>query len=110
MNAQPDGRLRHLRLSGMAEALPGRLQQAVAAGLPHQEFLELLVEDKLARRADRLFARRLKQAGISQVKEFTEFEATAHAEDRACAARLESQDSRIAAFMCCATRSARISL
>jgi len=74
MNAQLDVRLRHLRLSGMAEALPGRLQQAVAAALPHQEFLELLVEDELARRADRLFARRLKQAGISQVKEFSDFD------------------------------------
>jgi len=74
MNAQLDVRLRHLRLSGMAEALPGRLQQALGASLPHREFLELLVEDELARRADRLFARRLKQAGIVQVKEFTDFD------------------------------------
>jgi len=74
MNAQLDVRLRHLRLSGMAEALPGRLQQALGASLPHQEFLELLVEDELARRADRLFARRLKQASIVQVKEFTDFD------------------------------------
>jgi DNA replication protein DnaC len=74
MNAQLDTRLRHLRLSGMAEALPGRLQQAVGAGLPHQEFLELLVEDELARRSDRLFARRLKQAGIVEVKEFVDFD------------------------------------
>jgi len=76
MNAQLDVRLRHLRLSGMAEALPGRLQQALGASLPHREFLELLVEDELARRADRLFARRLKQAGIVQVKEFTDFDWT----------------------------------
>lgn len=76
MNAQLDVRLRHLRLSGMAEALPGRLQQALGAALPHQEFLELLVEDELARRADRLFARRLKQAGIVQVKEFADFDWT----------------------------------
>ena len=45
---------RHLRLSGMVEALPGRVAQAEAAPLPHLEFLELLVEDELARRADRL--------------------------------------------------------
>ncbi|MBN1459860.1 MAG: IS21-like element helper ATPase IstB [Armatimonadetes bacterium] len=74
MNTQLDSRLRHLRLSGMAEALPGRLQQAAGAGLPHQEFLELLVEDELCRRADRLFARRLKQAGITAVKEFSDFD------------------------------------
>lgn len=58
MNPQLTTRLRHLRLSGMVEALPGRVAQAEAAPLPHLEFLELLVEDELARRADRLFARR----------------------------------------------------
>lgn len=74
MSVQLDARLRHLRLSGMAEALPIRMQQATGAGLPHREFLELLVEDELARRSDRLFARRLKQASISQLKEFTDFD------------------------------------
>jgi len=74
MSAQLDARLRHLRLSGMAEALPGRLQQATGANLPHQDFLELLVEDELARRSDRLFARRLKQAGITQVQDFSDFD------------------------------------
>lgn len=58
----------------MVETLPGRLTQAQAAPLPHLEFLELLVEDELARRADRLFARRLKQAGISAVKTLAEFD------------------------------------
>jgi DNA replication protein DnaC len=74
MNVALDTRLRHLRLSGMAEALPGRLQQAAGASLPHQDFLELLVEDELARRADRLFARRLKQAGITAIKELADFD------------------------------------
>jgi DNA replication protein DnaC len=74
MNVPLDARLRHLRLSGMAEALPGRLQQAAGAGLPHQDFLELLVEDELSRRADRLFARRLKQAGITAIKELSDFD------------------------------------
>ena len=68
MNAQLTTRLRHLRLSGMVDALSGRVAQAEAAPLPHLEFLELLVEDELARRADRLFARRLKQAGITVVR------------------------------------------
>jgi len=67
-------RLRHLRLSGMVTTLPARVQQATAAPLPHLEFLELLVQDELARRADRLFQRRLKQAAINQVKEFTDFD------------------------------------
>jgi DNA replication protein DnaC len=58
----------------MAEALPGRLTQATAASLPHLEFLELLVEDELHRRADRLFTRRVKQAEITQVKEVKDFD------------------------------------
>lgn len=74
MNPQLPSQLRHLRLSGIAEALPGRLQQARSAPLDPAEFLELLVSDELARRADRLFARRLKQAGIVQVKEFSDFD------------------------------------
>ena len=76
MNPQLTTRLRHLRLSGMVDALPGRVAQAEAAPLPHLEFLELLVEDELARRADRLFARRLKQAGITVVKTLADFDWT----------------------------------
>ena len=74
MTVQLEARLRHLRLSGMAEALPGRVQQATGASLSHREFLELLVEDELARRADRLFARRLKQAGITALQDFSDFD------------------------------------
>jgi len=74
MNPQLTTRLRHLRLSGMAEALPLRIEQARAAPLEHLEFLDLLVQDELTRRADRLFARRLKQAGITQVKELSTFD------------------------------------
>ncbi len=74
MNPQLSTHLRHLRLSGMAEALPVRVEQARSGPLGHVEFLELLVGDEMARRADRLFARRLKQAGISAVKEFSEFD------------------------------------
>jgi hypothetical protein len=70
MNPQLLSQLRHLRLSGIAEALPVRLEQARSAPLDHIEFLELIVSDELARRSDRLFARRLKQAGIVQVKKF----------------------------------------
>lgn len=67
-------RLRHLRLSGMVEALPGRVAQAEAAPLAHLEFLDLLVEDELGRRADRLFARRVKQAGIVTLKTLADFD------------------------------------
>jgi DNA replication protein DnaC len=58
----------------MAEALPARVQQAQTAPLAHLDFLELLVEDELARRADRLFSRRLKEAGIARLKDFSDFD------------------------------------
>jgi len=67
-------RLRHLRLSGMVEALPARLAQAEGGSMAFLEFLELLVEDELHRRADRLFARRVKQATISAIKELKDFD------------------------------------
>lgn len=74
MTTQLTTRLRALRLSGMVEALPARVTQAEAAPLPHLEFLELLVEDELARRADRLFARRVKQAGLTTIKTLADFD------------------------------------
>lgn len=76
MNPQLATRLRSLRLSGMVDAFPGRLAQAQAAPLGHAEFLELLVEDELTRRADRLFARRLKQGGITHVKSLSDLDWT----------------------------------
>ncbi len=68
MNPELVRKLRYLRLSGMANALEARNQEAIHHHLTFTEFLELLVEDELATRRDRLFARRLKQAGISEVK------------------------------------------
>ncbi len=68
MNPELDRKLRYLRLSGMAATLPARNQEAIHHHLAFPEFLELLVEDELATRRDRLFARRLKQAGIMEVK------------------------------------------
>jgi DNA replication protein DnaC len=74
MNPTLISKLKHLRLSGIAEALPVRVAQAEAAPLPHLEFLELLVEDELHRRSDRLFSRRLKQGEIVQLKELKDFD------------------------------------
>jgi DNA replication protein DnaC len=76
MTIQLTTRLRHLRLSGMVDALPGRVAQAEAAPLAHLDFLDLLVEDEFVRRADRLYARRLKQAGITSPKSLSEFDWT----------------------------------
>src|SRR5207302_263286 len=74
MNPELDRKLRHLRLSGFVQALPVRNQEAVSSHLAYVEFLELLVEDELARRRDLLFSRRLKQARIPQVKTFETFD------------------------------------
>ena len=76
MNPELDRKLRSLRLSGMALALPARNQEAIHHQLAYTDFLELLVEDELARRRDRLFSRRLKQAGLPEVKTLEEFDWT----------------------------------
>jgi len=68
MNPELERKLRYLRLSGMAAALPARNQEAVSHHLAYTDFLELLVEDELVKRRDRLFVRRLKQARIPEVK------------------------------------------
>src|SRR5262249_13761142 len=74
VNPELERKLRHLRLSGFVQALPVRNQEAISSHLAYVEFLELLVEDELARRRDLLFNRRLKQARIPQVKTFDNFE------------------------------------
>ena len=58
----------------MALALPVRNQEAIHHHLAHMDFLELLVEDELDRRRGRLFARRLKQAGLPKVKTLEELD------------------------------------
>ncbi len=74
MNPELPTKLKHLRLSGMAEALAVRNQEAVSSNLSFMEFLELLVEDELARRRERLFARRTKQAALPEIKTLEDFD------------------------------------
>lgn len=59
-----DHALRKLRLSGMADVLEPRLRQAQTERLAPLDLVSALVSDELLRRQDRLFARRLKQAGF----------------------------------------------
>lgn len=66
--------LRTLSLSGMAQTLLARNQEAISHHLAYTEFLELLVSDELARRRDRLFTRRLKAAGVPQIKTLESFD------------------------------------
>jgi len=66
--------LKAIRLSGMAGTLAVRLQEARANDLPHQEFLQLLVNDELDRRKERLLGRRLKAAGFPELKTLDDFD------------------------------------
>jgi DNA replication protein DnaC len=66
--------LRTLSLSGMAQTLLARNQEAISHHLAYTEFLELLVSDELARRRDRLFGRRLKMARVPQIKTLESFD------------------------------------
>jgi hypothetical protein len=49
--------LRQLRLSGLLASLDVRLQEAQSHALNHREFLELILQDELAVRADRQMQR-----------------------------------------------------
>jgi DNA replication protein DnaC len=57
-----DHALKKLRLSGMADVLETRLQQAQTEKLAPIDFLSALVSDELLRRQDRLFERLTKHA------------------------------------------------
>jgi len=74
MNPDLDRKLRSIRLSGFVSALPVRNQEAITNHLAYVEFLELLVEDELARRRDLLFQRRMKQAQLPALKTLEEFD------------------------------------
>jgi DNA replication protein DnaC len=66
--------LRQLRLSGLLESLEIRLQEAVGHGLSHGEFLELILQDELAVRADRQLKRRVKAAEFRELKPLDGFD------------------------------------
>ena len=65
---------KQLRLSGLALTLNLRLQEATANRLAHEEFLELLLQDELNVRKERLLARRTKDADFRHLKTLEEFD------------------------------------
>lgn len=66
--------LKRLRLSGLASSLEVRLQEAQSNRLDHAEFLELILQDELAVRHDRLIARRTKIACFREQKTLEDFD------------------------------------
>jgi len=66
--------LKQLRLSGLLESLEVRLQEAAGHGLGHAEFLEMVLQDELAVRADRQLQRRVKAAQFRDLKPLDSFD------------------------------------
>lgn len=66
--------LRKLRLSGLAESLDLRLEEAQSARLAHVEFLELILQDELLVRDQRKIARRVKSAAFRDLKTLEDFD------------------------------------
>ncbi len=76
MNDTMQTTLRALRLSGLAQTLEVRLQEAAGNGLNHLEFLELVLQDELAVRADRRRTRRIQAASFRDAKTLEDFDFT----------------------------------
>jgi DNA replication protein DnaC len=65
---------RNLRLSGLLNSLELRLQEAEANRLPHAQFLELLLQDEINIRHQRLLARRHKSADFREMRSLEDFD------------------------------------
>jgi DNA replication protein DnaC len=74
MNERLQNALRNLRLSGLSESLDVRLEEALRNQLTHAEFLELILQDELAVRQDRLIQRRTKAAAFRDLKTLDQFD------------------------------------
>lgn len=68
--------LKKLRLSGLLSTLDVRLQEALSNRLNHAEFLELILQDELLIRKERLIARRIKAASFKGMKTLDGFDFT----------------------------------
>jgi DNA replication protein DnaC len=74
MNDRLQSTLRQLRLSGLAQSLDVRLQEATSHQLSHAEFLELILQDELLVREQRQIDRRVKAASFRELKPLDEFD------------------------------------
>jgi DNA replication protein DnaC len=74
MNDRLQSTLKKLRLSGLAETLDVRLQEAAGHQLTHAEFLELILQDELHVREQRLIGRRVKSASFKELKPLDDFD------------------------------------
>jgi len=65
---------RQLHLSGLAQSLDVRLQEARGNNLNHEEFLELILQDELNIRQQRLIERRRKSAQFRDTRTLEDFD------------------------------------
>lgn len=65
--------LKTLRLSGLIPALPARIEQAKIDNLDPADFLEIIFNDELDKRKDRLLERRIKSSRINSNKRLDNF-------------------------------------
>lgn len=73
MNDRLQTALQQLHLSGLAQSLDVRLQEASGHQLNHAEFLELILQDELLVRQERQIQRRVKAAGFRELKPLDDF-------------------------------------
>lgn len=66
--------LHQLRLSGLAQSLDVRLEEAAGHKLSHLEFLELILQDELLVRQQRQIDRRVKAADFRELKPLDDFD------------------------------------
>lgn len=66
--------LKELRLSGLAGSLQVRLQEARGNNLSHEEFLEMILQDELNVREQRLIERRKKGASFRDTRTLDDFD------------------------------------
>jgi DNA replication protein DnaC len=74
MNDRLHRTLRQLRLSGLADSLDVRLQEAAGHQLNHVEFLELILQDELLVRNQRQIQRRVQAAQFRETKALDDFD------------------------------------
>jgi DNA replication protein DnaC len=65
---------KQLRLGGLLESLDVRLQEAKGNNLSHEEFLELILQDELNIRQQRLITRRIKTAAFRDLRTLEDFD------------------------------------
>lgn len=66
--------LKRLHLSGLAQSLDLRLQEARGNNLSHEEFMELIMQDELNIRQQRLIERRRKSAQFRDTRTLEDFD------------------------------------